>query len=417
MKVSVRKPVSRSNVDGHRKPPSYSRIDTTSPLQGAGMNTTELTVAQTQHSSYLGGMNFTRRSFLAGGVAAAAATLAACASPLRSGSKSTTGSGKLTLTMFCFLGGDLAKMPKEFAQDYQQSHPNIEIKFYEESNTVGYGKMLAQRKVDPSKPLVNLGFFNTNTSIQGIGDKMWQKLDYSSMKNAADILPNFQRKDQIGIGIGSDQYGLITNTNNFHTAPDSWAVLWDPKFAGQVSFFGFPWYAVLVAAQASGGSLQNMEPGWKLWTENAKQIKLIVESNPQYLNVLSSGTAPLTSYFAGTGQQWINGGAPLQYTVPKEGAIPLPVYLQSVAGQSQNQLEACQEIIDAMLAPKWASRWAETSIEIPANVKATLPHNLASLPAFQKSTLDGLMDIDFDTVGKNTAAWSERWKSEIVSKI
>ena len=96
--------------------------------------------------------------------------------------------------MFCFLGGDLAKMPKEFAKEYQASHPNIEIKFYEQSNIVGYGKMLAQRKIDPEKPLVNLGFFNTNTSVQGAGDNMWNKLDYASMSNAADIAPTFQRE-------------------------------------------------------------------------------------------------------------------------------------------------------------------------------------------------------------------------------
>ncbi|MCW4459938.1 PotD/PotF family extracellular solute-binding protein [Microbacterium sp. MPKO10] len=360
-----------------------------------------------------------RRGFLVGAAGlAAASTLSACSSPFEQGGSGSSGGGKkLSITMFVFLGGDLAKMPKEFAKEYMESNPNVSIEFYEQSNSVGYGKMLAQRKADPEKPLVNMGFFNTNTSIQGIGDEMWEPLDYSAMSNAADIRSIFQRDDSLGIGIGTDQYGLLMNPEALGSKPASWSSLWDPAYKGQVSFFNFPWYAVYTAALANGGGLDNMEPGWELWEERADQIKLIVESNPQYMNVLSDGTAPLTSYFAGTGQQWINGGAPLEYVVPEEGAIPLPVFLQSVADQGDDEKEVCQDIINEMLSPKWVTRWAETSIEIPANEKSETPASLADLPAFQQSTVDGLMEIDYDIVGTSQAEWTERWNSDIVSKI
>ena len=143
-----------------------------------------------------------------------------------------------------------------------------------------------------------------------------------------------------------------------------------------------------------------MEPGWKLWEEKASQIKLIVDSNPQYLNVLSSGTTPLTAYFHGTSHQWKDGGAPIQYSIPQEGAIPLPVFLQSVAGQGEDEAEVSRDIINEMLSPKWSARWAETSVQIPSNQKAVLPAKLASLPAFQQSTIDNFIEIDWDIVGK-----------------
>lgn len=360
-----------------------------------------------------------RRGFLMGTAGlAAASTLSACSSPFAQDGGSNGGGGKkLSITMFVFLGGDLAKMPQEFAKEYMESNPNVSIEFYEQSNSVGYGKMLAQRKADPEKPLVNMGFFNTNTSIQGIGDEMWESLDYSSMKNAGDVLPIFQRDDHKGIGIGSDQYGLLLNPDALGSTPTSWSALWDRKYKGTLSLFNFPWYAVYAAALANGGSLDDMEPGWKIWEERADQIKLIVESNPQYLNVLSDGTAPLTTYFAGTGQQWINEGAPLEYVVPDEGAMPLPVFLQSVAGQGDDETEVCQDIINEMLAPKWVSRWAETSIEIPATQSAEIPDSLADLPAFQQSTIDGLLEIDYDIVGEKQAEWTERWNNNVVPKI
>ncbi|RBQ17930.1 hypothetical protein DP939_21385 [Spongiactinospora rosea] len=364
--------------------------------------------------------SISRRRLLTGAAGAAGLALAtaACGGVRPEPSTGSTGAGgKVKVTMFAFLGGDLGKMPKEFAKEYEQKHPNVQVEIYEQSNSVGYTRMLAQQKASPDQPLVNFGFFNAQTSVQGIDDKMWAKLDYSAMSNSADIDPRFQREDGFGIGIGVDQFGLVYNKDKVGKAPTSWAALWDHAYQGKVSFFGFPWYAVYMAAKLNGGGLDNMEPGWDLWEREAKQIRLLVESNPQYLNVLSNGTAPMTAYFAGTGQQWINSGAPLTYVVPSEGAIPLPIYMQAVQGSTPQQLEVVHDMINEMISPKWCSRWAEVSVEAPANVKAPLPAKLKDLPAFQKSTTDGFQDIDYAIVGRNNAQWQKRWETDIASRI
>ncbi|HEX6444212.1 MAG TPA: extracellular solute-binding protein [Streptosporangiales bacterium] len=361
-----------------------------------------------------------RRRLLGTGaaLAGAAALSTACGGIQQNqGSSGSKSKGKLKVTLFAFLGGDLAKMPKEFAQAYMDKHKNVEVSVYEQSNTIGYTKMLAQRKADPGQPLVNLGFFNSSTTVQGVGDKMWSKLDYGTMKNASDIFPSMQRKDGFGIGIGTDQYGLVYNKEKITDHPTSWKALWDPKYRGEVCLFKGPWYALVMAARLNGGGENDVAPGWALWKKNAKQLRLMVESNPQYLNVLSNGTAPLTSYFAGTSQQWIDSGAPLTYVVPDEGAIQQPVYLQAVAGSSQSQLEVAHEMIDEMISPKWCSRWAEVSVEMPANSRAKLPEKLQGLPAFSSKTREHFVDIDLDVVGRHSAAWQEQWDRDVTSRI
>jgi putative spermidine/putrescine transport system substrate-binding protein len=363
--------------------------------------------------------SLSRRSMLKGtaGLLGGLTFASACGSVSPSTSGSSGSGGKLKLTMFAFLGGDLGKMPKEFAKEYESTHRNVRIEIYEQSNTVGYAKMLAQKKAAPDQPLVNFGFFNAPSSIQGIGDKMWSKLDYSALSNATDIDKRFRRDDGYGIGIGADQFGLLYNHEKIKQPPTSWSELWNHAHQGQVCLFQNPWYAVLMAAKLSGGGLNDMEPGWTLWQREAKQIRLMVDSNPQYLNVLSDGTAPLTAYFAGTGQQWINSGAPLSYVVPREGAIPLPVYLQAVEGSTQSQLEAVHDVINEMISPKWSARWAEVSVETPANTKATLPASLAKLPAFSPQTSQHFVDVDYDIVGRQSAEWQKRWQTDVASRI
>lgn len=375
--------------------------------------------AQTSMSADAATTTLSRRGLLEGLglVGLASVGLAACGDVSSPGSSGGGSGGKLELTMFVFLGGDLGVMPKEFAEEWESSHPNVKLNIYEESNSVGYPKMVARRSTNPDAPLVHFGFFNAQTTEQGILDKMWTPLDYAALTNAADIRDTFKREDQVGIGIGADQIGLLYNEDALGSAPESWASLWDPEFRGKVSFFNFPWYAVYMAAVAQGGGLDDMDPGFALWAEQAENIRTIVTANPEYQNVLASGTAPLTAYFNGTGHQFINGGAPLTYAPSDEGAIPVPVNLCMVDGLSDDEQEAATEVIDEMLSPKWCARWAETSIEIPANEKATLPSDLADLPAFSEETVAGLQQIDYAIVGQNTADWTDRWTQDVVSKI
>jgi len=367
------------------------------------------------------GTALTRRSVLrgAGAIGLSAMGAAACSNVTAPGaSTNTSGDGKkLELTMFVFLGGDLGVMPKAFAKEWEQSHPNVKLTIYEESNSVGYPKMVARKASSPQSPLVHFGFFNAQTTEQGILDKMFAPLDYSAITNAADVREAFKRKDQYGIGIGADQIGLLYNAAALGSSPQGWAELWDTKNQGKVSFFNFPWYAVYMAAKSAGGGLDNMGPGFALWAERAKNIRTIVTANPEYQNVLASGTAPLTAYFNGTGYQFIKAGAPLTYTPSTEGPIPVPVNLCMVDGISDDQKTAATEIIDAMLSPKWNAQWATTSIEVPANQKASLPPDLASLPAFSEAAIAKLQTIDYAVVGKNTAAWSDRWKREVQPKM
>ena len=315
--------------------------------------------------------------------------------------------------MFVFLGGALGVMPKEFKDWYESHHSNVSITVYENSNTVGYPLMVAQKQ-QASKPFVNMGFFNAQTSAQGDLDDMWEKLDYGSLSNEKDIYPAFKRSNQHGIGIGADQYGLLYNTQQPSKAPTSWSDLWSPSNAGKVTFFDYSWYAVYAAAKLNGGGLRNMTPGWNLWEQKAhQQIRLIVTSNPQYLQVLTNGTAGLTAYFNGTGLQWRRQGAPIQYVPPKEGAINVPVYLQSVKGNTPQQSEACHDIIDKMLSPKWCGGWMNTSIEVPANSKVKLPAEFKQLPAFQKSTIDKVLKLDWQVVAKATATWRTLWDQDV----
>jgi putative spermidine/putrescine transport system substrate-binding protein len=368
-----------------------------------------------------------RRSFLAaGGAIAAGAFLAACASG-NPGSASSSGSGsasasggakgagkKVSITITPFAGANLAAMPTAFAQYYQEKNPNVSITL---DDTVLFTKQVAGYKADPNKPLTNLAFSNSASTATGKALGMYAKLDYSRIPNTADLVPHLVEKDHCGVALGADQMGIVSNKHNYPSGLNSWSDLWSPQQRGKECYFTTPWWAIGVAASEHGGSWTNMDPGFGIWQQNAQNIRTIVTANPQFLNVLASGEAPLTSHYFGTCNAWAASGAPLQYNAPQEGVFFDSISVNVVAASSADQIEVMYDMLNEMLTPKWNSMWADSSVEVPALTSTTLTPKLKALPQISAGSNQKFVSVDWDTVGQNLPAWTDRWNQDVVSKI
>jgi putative spermidine/putrescine transport system substrate-binding protein len=336
-----------------------------------------------------------RRSFLAaGGAIAAGAFLAACASG-NPGSASTSGGGsasapasggakgagkKVSITITPFAGANLAAMPTAFAQYYQEKNPNVSITL---DDTVLFTKQVAGYKADPNKPLTNLAFSNSASTATGKALGMYAKLDYSRIPNTAGLVPHLVEKDHCGVALGADQMGIVSNKHNYPSGLNSWSDLWSPEQRGKECYFTTPWWAIGVAASEHGGSWTNMDAGFGIWQQNAQNIRTIVTANPQFLNVLASGEAPLTSHYFGTCNAWAASGAPLQYNAPQEGVFFDSISVNVVAASSST----------------------------------TLTPKLKALPQISAGSNQKFVSVDWDTVGQNLPAWTDRWNQDVVSKI
>lgn len=369
-----------------------------------------------------------RRGFLAaGGAIAAGALLSACAGGNTKGANSTSTGGaasgagksgptgkKLSITITPFAGADLAAMPTAFAKEYMDKHPNVSINL---DDTVLFTKQVAGFKANPHKPLTNLAFSNSGSTATGKALGMYAKLDYSRIPNTAGLAPNLIEKDHCGVTFGADQMGIVSNKKSYPNGLGSWSDLWSSDQVGKECYFTIPWWAIGIAASEHGGSWTNMNPGFKIWEEHAKNIRTIVTANPQFLNVLASGEAPLTSHYFGTSYVWASSGAPVQYSTPKEGVVFDAVGVNVVAASSQDQIEVMYDMINEMLTPKWNGMWADASVEIPALKSTQLTSKLKRLPQITKGADQKFVSVDWDVVGRNMTSWTDTWNQQIVSKI
>lgn len=328
-----------------------------------------------------------------------------------------TDKDKVKVTMFIWAGANQGVVPAEVVEAYMDDHPNVEISLYESNNAVTYPKMVAAKKTTPDQPLVHFGFFNVDATTQGDIDDMWESLDPERIPNMKLVDEKFWRADNKGIGQCITPIGIIYNKDKVTEPPTSWTDLWNPKYKGKVTLWDYKWYALVIAALLNGGDENNIDPGFNVWSEHADQIHSLYNSNDQLKNLLVSGDAYISHWFASIYKTWADEGAPLGFAIPKEGVVAFPAYLQIVKGCTPEQKKVAEDIINILLSPEANGRYAELTNNLPTVKGAKLSEAVANDPIFAPEVVDNAINYDWSTIAKKNNEWKDRWDKEVKAKM
>lgn len=322
---------------------------------------------------------------------------------------------RVKLTMFIWAGANQGVVPREVVARYLRTHPNVEIEFWESNNTVTYPRMIAAKQANPNDPLINFGYFNIDISNRGDTDDMWIPLNPARIPNMNTVHATLRRPGNRGIGYGISAMGLMYNKTLVKDPPDSWSVLWDPKWRGKVTFFDNNFIPLVLAARLNGGSETNIDAGFRVWAENAKNLRALVGSNDQLKNLLVSGEALVAPWFTSIWKFWEQEGAPLGFANPKEGVVAFPIYLQIVKGSTPEQIRVAEEIINELLVAENNGRYARLTFGIPSISAVRLSPTVEQI--LSPKLLDTAIWLDWATMGQKTSEWRQRWEREVKSRL
>lgn len=160
-----------------------------------------------------------------------------------------------------------------------------------------------------------------------IEEDMLSELDFSNIPNYKYILEKYKglyydpdNKYSVPYTVG--MVGLIYNTTMVEGVPDSWGILWDEKYAGNILMFNNPRDAFGIAQFYLGQSVNTTDIAE--WDE---AIALLKEQNPlvssyvmdEVYNKMENGEAALAPYYAGDFLTMYDVNPDLAFVYPKEG--------------------------------------------------------------------------------------------------
>jgi putative spermidine/putrescine transport system substrate-binding protein len=232
-------------------------------------------------------------------------------------------------------------------------------------------------------------------TLKGMAVDLWAPLDLAKIPNSANLKPEFVNKYQDGrvAGIGAVTWyiTLVSNTDVYPEAPESWGFMWDPSNADKLGLLALVSNSFLLEITAKThfadmeildteeGILQVMD---KI-AELKPNVKLWYRDEAQFEQALKSGEIPMGQYYHDVTGLAAADGHPVRSTFPKEGGVNDAG--SWVVSKASDKLEEAHVFIDFMSKPE---------------TQALLSRNVGTSPTVKREVLD-LTDEEFGAVSSD----------------
>ena len=231
--------------------------------------------------------------------------------------------------------------------------------------------------------------------LKGQSTNLWAALDRARIPNADNLVDTFINRypdDRIaGIGAVAWYITLVSNTDSYPEAPESWATLWDPANKDKLGLLALVSNSFLleVTAKTFMGGTQALDTEEGLLkaldklAEVKPNVRLWYRDEAQFEQALKSGEIPMGQYYHDVTGLAAADGHPVRSTFPKEGGI-LDSGCWALSRASAKTDEA-HIFIDYMSQPA---------------IQATMSRKVGTAPTVKRNLLD-LTDDEFASVSSD----------------
>jgi len=299
---------------------------------------------------------------------------------------------------------DLAR----YAEEFNKSHPDININWVRDSTGIITAKLLAEK--DNPQADVIWGLAATSLLLM----KSEDMLEAYAPAGVDKLDPKFVDKSSPPAWTGMDAwvasvcYNTVEAAKAGLTPPSSWKDLTKPEYKGHV---------IMPNPNSSGtgfldvsGWLQMFgeEDGWAYMDALHENIARYTHSGSKPCKLAAAGEIPIGVSFAFRGAKSKAAGAPLEIIVPTEG-VGWDMEATAIVAGTAN-LDAAKTLVDWSVTQE-ASEMYNTGYAVVAYPGVAKP--VAHFPA---NLAEKMIDNDFEFAANNRAAILKEWQSRYDGK-
>ena len=256
---------------------------------------------------------------------------------------------------------------------------------------------------DEYQPLIARGLLRP---IDPAGIENWDELAFRDNEGVQreDGYVNF-------VPVAAGPQGLLYNTEEVVPAPDSWADLFDPAYAGRVSIDGGTWLTPIAETAAALGAENPMvltdeqvEEAKQKLIESKSQFRAFTGSDSEKLNLFKGGEIVLADGGRYNALLLQAEGEPVEWVAPDEGALSWVCGL-GITSNAKNT-DAAYKLINYFVSEPAQAIAAQNGFAI-VNAAA-----LAKVPPKFRETADprSIADAIAEVQPENFETWVRAWQ-------
>jgi putative spermidine/putrescine transport system substrate-binding protein len=339
----------------------------------------------------------TRRAFMIGGTTA---TISIALPPIARAQTTT-------MVSTIFGGAFEAAYRKHVVEPFQKANNAEVILKYGNSS-----EWVANSLLNRGNPEIDVIFLAYPDSIRAVNEELGMVLTPQDVPNVVNLHPVwYESYKKQAVGLDYASWGISYRTDPDVPAPTSWLDLFKPEYAGKVivpnltASGGFQ--TLVMMAKLHGGSEDNIEPGFEAMKKLKPNIRKFYLSNPEAGQLMERGDAVIGAMYDNATWFLTDGGKPIRWMIPKEGALVGMVSLH-IAPKSKN-LELCKKFVNFAISKEANEGFCNAVTAGPTNKLSVLAE-----PALTRvPKLDSIIFPDWYKIVKNAPKWIERWNREI----
>lgn len=231
--------------------------------------------------------------------------------------------------------------------------------------------------------------------LKGVNAKLFAGLNPENLPNTEYLFPHFVNKYEdgtiSGVGALSWYITLVSNTDVYPDAPESWGDMWKEEHRNRLGLLALETNSFLLEITAStffgGKDILQTEEGIAEVLEKLSEIRPNVQlwyrDEGQFQQALQSGEIPMGQYYHDVATLAAADGFPVRSTFPKEGGV-----LDSgswVVSSASEKVEEAEIFINYMSDPE---------------IQAKLARRVGTAPTVKREHLD-LTDEEFAAVSSD----------------
>ena len=346
-----------------------------------------------------------RRQFL--GTAASLALGVTAPSIVRASNQRFSG---ITLNINGF-GGDFDRIMKETIAAPLEAETGLKVTYAPGGSSAAVAKVIAT----PNNPPFDIVMCDSPSMPELIKAKAISPVTAAEVPNAKKLLPGLREFGDNGLPFMISSSVITYHTKRISQPIASYEDLARENLRGEVALFNLENTGgilyLMAMAEANGGSVENMDPAFKLLKAIRPNIVTLTSSTVALIQLFEQEEALAGALWNGRVYSMQNAGHPMAMVTPAEGLYSLMSYVNPIKGSKHP--EAVQAYLNRALSDDAIGAIA-SFFRYGPTTDIKLPETVAKdIVTYGPGGRAKLKQLDWWKVAEYRPAWMERFNREM----